>query len=282
MILPPIIITGMHRSGTTLLTSLLQQAGLFCGNDLEHNLESQFFIKLNEWILSQAGARWDQPEKMAALFNEEALLEPLCRYLGFQLNTPKALCFLGIKKGLRFRSIKNLSSPWGWKDPRNLLTLPIWLRLFPDAKVIHITRHGVDVAASLHQRHHQVFKQQFTHFQKHPLRHALYAQPAPLIDTIRCRQLEGAFTLWEEYLQIAQQHFATLEVPVWQVRYEELLDNPQQHLPSLLNFCGLNAQLDISKALSQLDSSRLYAYKKNEELNQFQQQVASRLQQYGY
>jgi len=279
---PPIIITGMHRSGTTLLVSLLQQAGLFCGNDQEHNLESQFFIKMNEWILNQAGARWDRPEGVAALYNEKELLEPLCCYLDFQLNTLKACSFLGISKTLRFRSIKNLNIPWGWKDPRNLLTLPIWLKLFPDAKVVHITRHGVDVAASLRLRHRQVLKQQLAHFQRHPLRHKLYTQPQPLLDTIRCRQLEGAFTLWEHYLQIAKQHFATLNVPVWQVRYEDLLSNPQQHLPSLLNFCGLDNQLDVSKVLTQMDSSRLYAYKKNEELSQFQQQVTSRLQPYDY
>ena len=41
---------------------------------------------------------------------------------------------------------------WGWKDPRNSLTLPFWLRLIPNLKVIICLRNPLEVARSLSVR----------------------------------------------------------------------------------------------------------------------------------
>lgn len=42
----PIIILGMHRSGTTMITQLLENLGLFVGTEKEVNHEALFFGKL--------------------------------------------------------------------------------------------------------------------------------------------------------------------------------------------------------------------------------------------
>jgi len=42
--------------------------------------------------------------------------------------------------------------PWGWKDPRNSLTLPFWLRLIPDLRVVVCVRNPIEAAWSLHGR----------------------------------------------------------------------------------------------------------------------------------
>jgi hypothetical protein len=58
---PPIIILGMHRSGTSMINGLLQRAGVFIGHrqlpSRQH--EAVFFLRFNEWIFSQANATWD-------------------------------------------------------------------------------------------------------------------------------------------------------------------------------------------------------------------------------
>jgi GT2 family glycosyltransferase len=41
---------------------------------------------------------------------------------------------------------------WGWKDPRNSLTLPFWKVVLPDLKVVACVRNPLDVASSLHHR----------------------------------------------------------------------------------------------------------------------------------
>ena len=48
----PVIIIGMHRSGTSMLTRLLEKAGLFVGHEKENNWEAWFFPKINQWLFS--------------------------------------------------------------------------------------------------------------------------------------------------------------------------------------------------------------------------------------
>jgi hypothetical protein len=42
--------------------------------------------------------------------------------------------------------------PWGWKDPRSSLTLPFWMGLLPDLKVVTCLRNSLEVAYSLRNR----------------------------------------------------------------------------------------------------------------------------------
>src|SRR5207237_264153 len=41
---------------------------------------------------------------------------------------------------------------WGWKDPRTSLTIPLWLELVPDLRVVVCLRNPLDVALSLRKR----------------------------------------------------------------------------------------------------------------------------------
>lgn len=108
------------------------------------NSEAVFFLWLNGWLLLQSGGAWDYPEPIDSLIKDEENFLFLTDCLSDQLKALRAASFLGIGNFLRYPSIGNLDIPWGWKDPRNTFTLPFWLKLFPQAKVIHISRHGVD------------------------------------------------------------------------------------------------------------------------------------------
>lgn len=66
----PVIIIGMHRSGTSLLSRVLEQTGVFMGNKKDENNEALFFLKFNDWILKQANATWDNPYNYTCV-NEE-------------------------------------------------------------------------------------------------------------------------------------------------------------------------------------------------------------------
>ena len=50
----------MHRSGTSLVSRILDQSGVMMGKDLQEDHESLFFIGLNEWIYENAGASWER------------------------------------------------------------------------------------------------------------------------------------------------------------------------------------------------------------------------------
>ncbi len=40
----------------------------------------------------------------------------------------------------RYKRTNGLKA-WGWKDPRNTFTLPMWLSIFPKARVLHVLRN---------------------------------------------------------------------------------------------------------------------------------------------
>lgn len=114
------------------------------------------------------------------------------------VDSPAAIQFLGLRKYAMLRSLWNVSIPWGWKDPRNTITLPIWLELFPNAKILHIRRHGVDVAQSLRKRELILL-----HIRKKRslLKDMLYFVPftrTGIDNSPRCVELQGGFDLWQD------------------------------------------------------------------------------------
>ena len=45
----PVIVIGMHRSGTTMLTKMLEELGVFLGWKKQGDHESTFFLSLKRW-----------------------------------------------------------------------------------------------------------------------------------------------------------------------------------------------------------------------------------------
>ncbi len=54
----PLIVVGMHRSGTTLLVRLLEHCGVFMGINQSGNGEARFFQNLNREALDVLGCNW--------------------------------------------------------------------------------------------------------------------------------------------------------------------------------------------------------------------------------
>ena len=65
----PIIITGMHRSGTSLLSSKLSEMNVFMGIYQDINNESLFFQRLNRWMMNHIESSWDDPKSFFDIDN---------------------------------------------------------------------------------------------------------------------------------------------------------------------------------------------------------------------
>ena len=91
----PIIVTGMHRSGTTVLSRLLDLSGAFSGWLKDANNEAYFFIGLNEWILLQCGAASDDPEPIDWLLQSERIADGIAAQLRRSLEFPYGALFSG-------------------------------------------------------------------------------------------------------------------------------------------------------------------------------------------
>lgn len=273
----PILVLGAHRSGTSVLNRVLGELGVFTGCRRDPNDEAWFFLRLNEWLLRQAGARWDQPAPIDALLAHDTIRGLVVDYLRLSLDSPRSISFLGLARFLRYRSVRRFDGPWGFKDPRSSFTLPLWLELFPAAKVLHIHRRGVDVAASLRARERRHLERSMRRYPR--LRVPLQVLPkrAGFTASPRCSTLEGAFTLWECYVTEARQHVRRLGSQALELRYEDLTADPGTVVEQVAAFCELApTTAQRARAAGLLRSERPRSSQEEAELAAFERQVAER------
>lgn len=281
--LSPVIVCGMHRSGTSMVIRFLEEMGLFTGQRKDENGEALFFLEINDWMLRQAGASWDLPEGFKTLLGEQDLRRAVGALVSLTIHTPRARSYLGLWNYLRWRTPFALTRPWGWKDPRNTITLPIWLDLFPDARIIHVRRHGVDVANSLVRRRDSAMQSVGMPEPKPEFWESLFLDLPEISGLAHCTNLETAFRLWEWYLEVATAHVKVADASVLEVQYENLLENPYEGFVRLAEFCELSANKALTEqAAASVDNGRAFAFRGNPELESLAEKNASSLQRFGY
>jgi hypothetical protein len=265
----PVMITGMHRSGTSLIARVLRECDIFMGVNRGAHDEAHFFVQRNLRIFCLAHAAWDNPKPVKHLLDCQAIRSMLVTSLKREVTSSKAIGYLGLGNYVKSGSLMRMNHPWGWKDPRNTYTLPIWLDVFGNAKVIHVYRNGIDVASSLRAREWQ---------RQNKSRN-------PLV-SCRCMTLEGAFELWAEYeymgLKIAEELGPDR---VLRIRYEDFLTAPREHLNRVLHF--VQAPCDspkIDRAIHDVRPDRAYAFLSSDELRVFyeKKRMHDLMKQFGY
>ena len=133
-------ITGMHRSGTSLVTSWVKRCGLITdqgnvlppvpGNKMGFFEDADFMYLQEKSILRQN--RFSGGWKITA-FNE----------LDFSMSD------IMIAKEIISIRQNRLDGNWGWKDPRTCLFLNEWKELIPNLKTIIVWRPCDQVVYSL-------------------------------------------------------------------------------------------------------------------------------------
>ena len=91
------------------------------------------FVALNDQLLNELGGAWDLPPNANENFRQPRLY-PL---------RSKARLLIEAFDSARV---------WGWKDPRNSLTLPFWQDLLAGLKTLIVVRNPLEVAYSMRQR----------------------------------------------------------------------------------------------------------------------------------
>jgi len=279
----PIFVLGMHRSGTTMVARLLDELGVFMGWRLQGDHEPIFIVKLNDWLFSQCGGSWDRPLPIRDLIGYAPARALATDYLRAQLAGPRALSFLGPGRFFRHRGIDRIIGAWGWKDPRSTFTLPLWLDLFPEARILHISRHGVDVADSLRRRHEKILARRRARFEKHRRLAGFVAKQAGFTTSLRVATLEGGLALWEEYMAEAGRHVEALGTRALSVRFEDFLANPEQELTKIAAFCELSVSgTEIARATQAVRPERAYSFLQSPEAVRIAERNLARLGEFGY
>ena len=143
-----LIIAGMHRSGTSLITQWLNKCGLYLGEDflgagpgnLDGHYEDMDFLKLHEEILRSNNVR------DTGLIEDNAI--DVSNYYKNKLK-----CLINMKN--------QGHQVWGWKDPRTCLFLETYNELIPDARYLVIIRDYKAVVSSLLSRDFQDYEQKY-------------------------------------------------------------------------------------------------------------------------
>ena len=113
-------VTGCHRSGTSLLASILSQ---FLGVETDHAdqmkpaldnprgfHESNRLVSFNDSLLARLGCSWDQPPLLAPLWDQEPWIAELASH----------------RKRFQYLALQEV---WLAKDPRLCLTYPAYVHL---------------------------------------------------------------------------------------------------------------------------------------------------------
>ena len=131
----PILILGMHRSGTSCLAGSLEEAGLFLGEvnsqakfNNKGNRENKVAMQLHDQILTRKNATWSTPPALNPTWTQD------------ELSSLKKL----------IQAFPN-NIQWGLKDPRILFMLDGWIQL-TTPQFVGTFRHPLEVAASLIHR----------------------------------------------------------------------------------------------------------------------------------
>lgn len=283
-----------------MITRMLHDLGLFIGWDVNDEHEATFFLNRNEKILNISGGSWHHPHRIDVILTHDELHQKLTDALAEDLSAWRCFSFLGPKLFVKYRSLSKLDFPWGWKDPRNTFLLPLWLKIYPEAKIIHIYRNGLDVAQSLARREEKRIGRlnqkrrgiaDFARFQRHQFDGTntmavfmrkiqnRYRKLSPLdkYEKFRihhCISLAAGFELWCNYVERAFEYSETRSNEILTIRYEDFLLDPEPHLSELQAFCSLPAGEDKIKLLSsQIRTERRFAFKEDESLLFFYEKI---------
>ena len=136
---------GMHRSGTSVVSRMLNLAGVSLGSDLSladagcdnptGYWEHAGFKRINESLLHRFGGRWDRPPVFPPAWTSDSVVLALAEEARQILSAEFAT-----------------AASWSWKDPRTCLTLPFWRDVVGPMRYIICLRDPRDVAASLQSR----------------------------------------------------------------------------------------------------------------------------------
>lgn len=235
-----VAVVGCMRTGTSLAANILSRSGVWLGEqrdldwrgkrDPEGIWENLSFVQHNDTIIKTFGGHWVEPNSLEQFetinWDEQDL---------FVLNRKGRRIMQHLDEG-QFVYRKDL---WGWKDPRNSLTLGYWHKLMlpeDDFKVIWCVRHPTESSHSMQSIGY---------------------------DNIKWRRT--FWDVWHRYNQSLLQYLTKHpNIPVLYVHFPDWFNVPDDTYARILDFLGLSPnEKDKEKALSVIKGD-LYRMKGHE------------------
>ncbi|MGB3623737.1 hypothetical protein FT643_16680 [Ketobacter sp. MCCC 1A13808] len=225
-----IFVIGAHRSGTSLLASLIGSMGAVIGSEqldtngenLKGFWENRLLVELNDEVLRDSDLSWDMlhlPEGMD--FSHDR----------YQLHRDKAKLILASQfHGAPVALIK---------DPRLCFLMPFWLKVVEEIGVLDVK------AVILYREPSEVVASQQMRAKKDPEFHLLGARE------------EQVYLHWYTSMRSALK--VTSCLPVYYIRHQSLLEKRLPVVESMLRFLGFEpSQGEIERQLNETVEPALY------------------------
>ena len=209
-----ILVLGMHRSGTSAITRVLNLLGVELGSDLMpagHDNPAGFWehrgvVQAHDQLLSALGRSWDDPRAMPE------------GWLASDAASHARLVLKDILRG-EFAGVPL----WAVKDPRLCRVLPLWRALLPELgvepRMLLVSRNPHEIAGSLQRRD---------------------GMPKPISELLWARYLLDAVSGSEGCTRVL-------------VQYDALLDNWRAVVDTLSHDLGLQLPID-ARAAAEVDA----------------------------
>jgi Sulfotransferase family len=223
---PPLVVLGVSRSGTTLLRVILDRSPGVAIPD------ESFFVPL----LARRHRRTVDAER----FLDDLARIPTIRAWGLRPEDVAPRIRPGMATGAAIAAIfeayaERAGKPrWGDKTPMYMRHLGLLERLFPDAQYVHLVRDGRDAALSFLEMPEGTFTRTWAH----PATPAQFA------------------CLWAKEVSDARALGRRVGTARYrEVRYEELVDDPQAVVAGICAFAGLEFVSDMLAYTDSVDVS---------------------------
>jgi LPS sulfotransferase NodH len=223
---PPVLVLGVRRSGTTLLRVMLDRSSLLAVPD-----ESYF--------IPQLAHRHRDPPDLDSLVDDLRRL-PTLRDWGVSADEVAARLSSGVSLGKAIAAVYEVyaaergKARWGDKTPLYMQHLHLLERLFPDALYVHLVRDGRDAAVSFLRMPEGVVTR-------------MWAHPRSAAD-FACQ--------WRTEIEAARRLGRRVSGRYLEVRYEELVAEPDRELERICAFVGVPFEPKMLKYAGEVDVSR--------------------------
>jgi hypothetical protein len=217
---PPFFILGCVRSGTTLLRNIL------C---LHPNLECPQETHLFRWAEPFGSLEYNKNYLKAPLFKrhrkEDGISEFDFHYsLAMQPTRHGLMSWYGntylLKRG-------NAGGRWFEKTPQHVYNLLLLAEAYPDSKFVHLVRNPLNAVVSIMKG-----------------------------DVMPPLELRGAINYWLEAAMILSQYRKLAPDRLLEIRYEDLVRDPDPQVSTILNFVGEPVDLFPFKKVSGVGSAK--------------------------
>lgn len=222
----PVVVLGVSRSGTTLLKEMLDRS-----SQLAIPSESYFIPQLYD----RHGERPQREAILADLGRLDRIREWGVTAEQLAVRLPAEPSFSqAIQAVYHLYAERQGATRFGDKTPAYMQRLDLLERVFPGARYVHILRDGRDAALSF-----------------------LAMRRKPRFNWSRPRRIAGFACAWRLEIEGARRFAAGVPGRYLELRYEDLVAEPEERLRELCAFLRLPFEPQLLEVNRQLDPARL-------------------------